>query len=575
MIILGINSINHHDPSACILVDGNLIAFAEEERFTRNKHGVGDLPINATLFCLTKLRISLEDVDYIATPWLEEEGVVTNPPGNSPETTFNIFFVKNKDQYPKRLRETLLKIEPSIKLFPPLICVSHHLAHAASAYRCSGFSEANILVVDGEGDRVSTTLALGKQNNINLIEQYPAISSLGHFYACVTKYLGLGYMAEGKTMGLAAYGNETNLFEDIFSISDTSYQINIGKHDGNIWDPNESGFDTIDKLWMSKLEKMFGPSTISPRTYDPTTGIGRSRIQIDHRKQNIAASAQYILEQILMHLFKSLSKQTGYRNFTTAGGVALNCSANGKLALMEEVDNFFIQPMSNDSGAVIGAVLEAYARLGYASRWPLDSTSLGPSFEDTDISQILEKIQVKYTKYENISNIVAQLLTENKTVGWFQDKMEGGPRALGYRSILANPGKFEMRDHVNTLKGREMWRPLAPSLKEENVAQVFGYEFNSPFMIKAYNVCSDMSDHIPAVVHVDNSARPQTVSLKTNPIYWHMLDEFEKKSGVPCILNTSFNLSHEPIVCTPFDAIRTFFSSSLDALAIGSFLVVK
>lgn len=575
MIILGINSIDHHDPSACILVEGNLIAFAEEERFTRNKHGVGDLPINATLFCLNRLGISLKDVDYIATPWLEEEGVFTSPPGNSPELTFNTLFVKNKNQYPRRLLETLSRIEPGIIMFPPLICVSHHLAHAASAYRCSDFTESNILVVDGEGDRVSTTLAFGQQNKIDLIEQYPAISSLGHFYACVTKYLGLGYMAEGKTMGLAAYGNDTSLFEGVFSLSDSSYHINIGKYYGDVWDPNESGFDTVDTLWMSKLEKMFGPPNISYRIYDPKLGFSRSRIQIDTRKQNIAASAQYILEQILMHLFKNLSKQTGCKNFTIAGGVALNCSANGKLAKMEEVDNIFIQPMSNDSGAVIGAALEAYAQLGYVSRWPLHSTSLGPSFDDRDVSRVFDNLQIKYTSCEDISDVVAHLLAENKTVGWFQDKMEGGPRALGNRSILANPGKFETRDHMNHLKGREMWRPLAPSLKEENVRQVFGDDFNSPFMIKAYSVSNDLNSLIPAVVHVDNSSRPQTVSLKLQPIYWYMLDKFEKISGMPCVLNTSFNLSHEPIVCTPFDAIRTFFSSSLDALAMGSFLVVK
>jgi len=573
MYILGVNAIGHHDASACLLKDGQIIAFAEEERFTRSKHALQQYPIHAIQFCLNRAGIILDEVDYIATPWIEEENAFTASAGPVSDITFSLRFNKDAHQLPSFVDKVFQRKYFSFTKLPPIVHVSHHLAHAASAYRCTPFEEAAILVVDGEGDRVSTTMAYGRGNEIHLIDQFPTLYSLGQMYACITNFIGLGDMAEGKTMGLAAYGNHTETL-DIITRSDQGYAIEL-KVDKDIWNPREVDWLVIIDAWMKYFGRRFGAPNLPTTKYDSKTCRFLKTTEFPQRYKDIAASVQKELEDLMIHLSKILLKKTGSRNLVLAGGVALNCSANGKLAQFLELENIFIQPISSDAGAPLGACLELYAHLGHTTRADFASTAFGPDYSNDYIRQQLDTLGITYTGCEDIGRTTAELLEQGKTIGWFQGAMEAGPRALGHRSILANPATIKMRDHLNHIKGREMWRPLGPSLREENMASMFGTTRPSPFMILAYPVKDEMQGKVPAVVHVDGSARPQTISRQVEPLYWHMLNEFEKRTGLPCLINTSFNASHEPIVCTPQDALRTFYSTSLDVLAIGAFSVRK
>ena len=573
MYILGVNAIGHHDASACLLKDGQIIAFAEEERFTRSKHALQQHPIHAVQFCLSKANITLDQVDYIATPWIEEEGAFTTSAGPVTDITFSLRFNKDAHQPPSFVNKLFQKKYFSFKKLPPIVHVSHHLAHAASAYRCTPFEDAAILVVDGEGDRVSTTLAYGQGNEIHLINQFPTVYSLGQMYACITNFVGLGDMAEGKTMGLAAYGNPTGSL-DIITRSDQGYAIDL-KVDKDIWNPREVDWLVVIDAWMKYFAQRFGEPNPPMTKFDSNTYRFLKTTTFHQKYKDIAALAQKELEDILIHISKIVLQKTGSRNLVLAGGVALNCSANGKLAQVLDLENIFIQPISSDAGAPLGACLELYAYLGNTSRASFMNTAFGPEYTDDQIKKQLDSLGILYTRCDDIATATAELLDQENVVGWFQGAMEAGPRALGHRSILAKPTTTEMRDHLNHIKGREMWRPLGPSLREENMASMFGTIHPSPFMILAYPVKDESKSKVPAVVHVDGSARPQTVNRQAEPLYWHLLDEYEKKSGLPCLINTSFNASHEPIVCTPQDALRTFYSTNLDALAIGSFLVRK
>jgi len=573
MYILGVNAIGHHDASACLLKDGQIIAFAEEGRFTRAKHALQQYPIYAIQFCLSKAKITLDPVDYIATPWIEEEGAFTASAGPVSDTTLSLRSNKDAHKPPAFIDKVFQKTYFSFKKLPLIAHVSHHLAHAASAYRCTSFQDAAILIVDGEGDRVSTTLAYGQGNEIQLLDQFPTVYSLGQMYACITSFIGLSYMVEGKTMGLVAYGNPTENL-DIVTRSDLGYSIDL-KVNKDIWNPHEVDWLVVIDAWMKYFAQCFGAPNPPTTKFDTDIQRFLKTTQFSQKYKDIAASVQKELEDVLIPLSKIVLQRTGSRNLVLAGGAALNCSANGKLAQVLDLENIFIQPISSDAGAPLGACLELYANLGHTSRASFTSTAFRPDYTDDQVKQQLDLLGISYTSCEDIAVATAELLDQEKVVGCFQGPMEAGPRALGHRSILTKPTTTKMRDHLNRIKGREMWRPLGPALREENMDSTFGTTRPSPFMILAYPVKDEARSKIPAVVHVDGSARPQTVNCQVEPLYWHLLGEFEKRTGLPCLINTSFNASYEPIVCTPLDALRTFYSTNLDALAIGSFLVRK
>lgn len=373
MIVLGLNAIGHHDASACILVDGEIVAFAEEERFTRSKHALGQVPLNAMHFCLDQAGVPLHAVDYIATPWMEEEGAFSAPPGCRPEVTFDLKI--SDPQYADSSVFHRLFQRFSLGNLPPVAHVSHHLAHAASAFRCSGLEEASILVVDGEGDRVSTTLAHGRQGNIRLIRQFPTAFSLGQFYACITNFLGLGNMGEGKTMGLAAYGSPDAHAEFPFTLESDGYRVNLPLS-GDIWDPSEVNWHTIIDAWMKVLAKSWGSPSAPVAKFDSMRGAISYDPAFERLNRDLAAAAQNALQEVLLHLAKLLIAETSCPSLVVAGGVGLNCSANGALLKLDDVETLFVQPISSDAGAPLGAALELSAQLGYGPGGRMDHTAL-------------------------------------------------------------------------------------------------------------------------------------------------------------------------------------------------------
>lgn len=560
MIILGLNT-GDHDAAACLVRDGRLINYVEEERLVRVKHAVGHLPEKAVEYCLADAGISMADVDRIAVPWVDNNEHRANSPGARVAITFDVHDDVALERCP-RVQQILQQMDTQPHDIPPVSCVSHHLAHASAAYRCSGYQDAAILVVDGWGDRVATTIASGNAGVISAIQQWPIEDSLGYFYAAVTYYLGMGQFGEGKTMGLAPYGTGLPLFESLINLEDNNFSIRLGLI-GDRWDPSDLGPDKVFSAWMRELHRL---AALLPAEREAVNG---------RPPAVLAASAQNMLERSISHLAEMAIRKSGSRNLALGGGVALNCSANGKLGLLPFVDSLFIQPIAHDGGNAIGAALEVAARAGDGQLWKMSSTSLGPHYSDTRIRSALKAGGVSFREVDNISSMAAQRLSEGAIVGWFQGRSEGGPRALGQRSILGNPSTVEQRDRLNKVKRRELWRPIAPAVRIEDVNDIFEDPGSSPFMILAKQIKSSARDAIPGIVHVDGSARPQTVDKRTLPTYWRMLEEFQRLSGASCVMNTSFNDEKEPIVCSPEDAVKTFLSTGMDCLAIGNYEVTQ
>jgi carbamoyltransferase len=567
--ILGINAIGHHEASACVIVDGRIVAFAEEERFARSKHAVGLAPVAAVRWCLTQAGLTWADLDALATPWVEEEHGVIAPPGYSRDISFGHRELGTAvDRWPAGIRSLLRATGCAESDAPPLFQVSHHLAHAASAYWCSGYDDAVILVADGEGDRVSTTLAHARQGELRLLRQFSTVDSLGQFYACVTNFLGFGDFGEGKMMGLAPYGRALPQFPEI-KVDRDGYHIDLP---GTLtrWDPAGTDYKAIIAGWMESLTERFGPARAARERGRPTTLADWPVADID-----LAASAQHTLEQTLTHLVRSAVTDTGARNVVVAGGVALNCSANGALADMAEVEGLFVQPAAGDNGVPLGAALHVAALSGARPMHRLQSVALGPSFGPEACAAAIASTGLTPQESPDIAATAAELLAEGQVVCWFDGAMEGGPRALGQRSIVASPGSVAVRDRVNDVKRRARWRPLAPSLCVEDAPDLLGRGGDTPFMIVADTVRPEWHDKAPAIVHVDGSARPHTVDRDRQPAYWSLIAEHKRLTGLPAIINTSFNDETEPIVCTPAEALSTFRRSGADALCLGPYLVKR
>lgn len=544
-----------HDESATICKNGKIIAGVEQERFDRIKHS-DNFPREAINFCLNEAGVDLNRTVLAvpATPHRFE----TNWKNK----------VKNGDIFGALLftgtilRKKLLSYDDYIagylkKQFgeapKEIEYVEHHLCHASSAFYPSGFDRATIITADNMGDGKSTVVWKGEGEKIEEIDFYSNHKSLGAFYGLITKFLGWRQgNGEGKTMGLAPYGfpNEDirEKLENIVSSRSDGYEMS-----------------NIRDLDLEKLEEILG---FSRRIRDE---------ELTQNHKDLAYEAQKILEKIVKNLVKSAIRKTGENKICLAGGVSLNCKMNKEIRELKEVEDIFIQPIEGDCGLSVGAALEASRRRGHEVKFNMTHPFFGPSYSDAEIENLLNKIKVSYENPDNIAKKGAKYLAEGKLIGWFQGKLEMGPRALGHRSILAEPTKPETRDKINRFaKHRQEWRPFAPSILEEFAEDYFENGTTSPFMIDTFDVKEEKLEDMKAVIHPgDNSARPQTVSKEVAPRYYKLIEEFRKITGVPVVLNTSFNDRGEPIVNRPIEAVRDFFGMGLDVLVIGDYMVRK
>ena len=434
----------------------------------------------------------------------------------------------------------------------------HHMSHCASAYLLSGFKSASIISADAVGDHQQTTLlAEGENNSINLLNDYTMPHSLGYFYGLLTEYLGFRFAnGEGKVMGLAPYGQPKYDFSEIIRC-------------GNIIHENAP-----PQLWLNK--EIYGWAGDQPKL-ESILGPARKRGEpITQRYMDIAATVQKKTEEAMYKLTEYLVERTNKPKLAIAGGVALNCCVNGVLLRSGLISEIFVQPSANDAGVALGSALLCALHYGDKIDWKMEHTYYGPEFSNNEIEAELKKHKLSYEQHDDIASIAGDLVSLGYIVSWFQGRMEVGPRALGNRSILADPRDPKMKDRLNhRVKHREPFRPFAPSMLAERASEYLIDAHPSPFMILAFKVKKEKREEIPAVVHVDGTTRPHTVERSVNEKYWSLIKAFEEKTEVPVVLNTSFNIRGEPIVCTPKDAIDTFLKTGIDYLAIGDFLIGK
>ncbi len=557
MLVLGINCYSH-DTSAALL-DGERILFAaSEERFSRMKKD-RSFPARAIRAALDHAGVAYRDLDAVAfgwnrpavTPLHNLRQALRNETARTPHWTFYQALEAVRELIHgcgrNRLRDAFGRERG------PLLYVDHHEAHAWSAFALSGFDEALVLVLDGRGGWQATTIYHGREGTLTPKRVFAYPQSLGVFYEAFTDLLGFERLAdEWKVMGLAAYGKPTIDLRDYCHRTRHGYRVNgkalVGRHWGD----------------LSYLIERFGPRR-NPDAF------------IAEEDKDLAAAVQQATEESLFSVVREGVRLTGCRTLCLAGGVAMNSKANGKLLASGLIDRIFIQPAATDDGTAVGAAFGAYAALGQpVPRGFMEDAYCGPAYGEQEINAALAAYKLPCARVPDVERVTARLLSAGNIVGWFQGRMEFGPRALGNRSILADPRRAEMKDRVNeSVKFREGWRPFAPSCLEERVGDFFRPAHASPFMILTFDVRPDKRAVIPAVTHADNSARVQTVRRDVNPRYWQLIAEFDRLTGVPVLLNTSFNLRGEPIVCTPKDAIRTFYSSGLDFLVLGNVIVTK
>ena len=567
MDILGIN--HSIDAAAALIRDGEILAAVTDERFTRRKHS-RDFPLDSVAYCLKHAGLDLASLDCVAFFWnpgLHLESLNVRRSGSVRHHSEYLSSLPSflLAQYPQGWERTrVTHVEQRLFLEDrarpiEIVYVTHHLAHAASAFFVSDFEEAAILTVDGYGEKTAAFLGQGTGNRIVRRKEIDFPHSLGAFYAAITQYLGFqANCDEGQVMGLAAHGEPryAREFGDI---------IRLGP-DGSI-ETDLSYFayhQERPRRYAQKFIEHFGPER---RPGEP----------LDARHKDIAASAQQVLERALIHLGRHLQRVTGQKKLCLAGGVALNCVANSRLLEETDFQEAFIQPAAGDNGTSLGAALYVHHQLrDQPRRQARHSDYLGPSFGEDEIAGQLAESGIPHERHEDIAAQAAERIAAGEIIGWFQGRMEFGPRALGNRSILADPRQAAVKQRLDaTIKRREAFRPYAPTVLAEACARYFDGPGDSPFMLKSYRVRPEVRDSIPAVVHVDGSARVQTVDQAQNPLFWRLIREFEKRSGVPLVLNTSFNSRGETMVATVGDALRCFFSTGLDSLVLGSFLVAK
>ena len=566
-----------HDPAACLLVDGELRAFVEEERLIRFKHASGLFPIRSIAACLELGGLALGDIDAFVYGWdapryadggmarFFERANQRYPPDAATRAwqkgVLSLFRPENLEG---RLRDELVRwFGVSPDEVPPLGFVPHHETHAAAAFYLSPCREALVLSVDGSGDSDCTTVWRGRGGELERLWAAEIPHSLGWFYAALTEHLGFrAYDGEYKVMGLAAYGREN---------ADLRSRLAEVLHPGPAgWDYEveprfiHHGAHTWSDRFTDELVDLLG---LPPR-------LGGAAIEKIH--EDLAFETQRALEETVLRLAGHFRDATGLDELCIGGGVGLNVKMNSRLRRSGLFRRIFPFPIPSDSGLGIGATLVHWMRSGGGRPAPLDHLYLGPSWTDEEIDEQLAACGLDYRRPEDICAAAAELLAGGKVVAWFQGPMEAGPRALGGRSILADPRDEASRDRVNAaIKFREYWRPFCPSLTVESAGRFLDGGEPAPYMILAHEATAEARRELPAVVHVDGTVRSQTVSAGSHPLYHRLLEAFAERSGVPVVLNTSFNVRGEAIVCSPRDALRTFWSTGIDALAIGPFLVEK
>ncbi|MGE5249271.1 MAG: carbamoyltransferase [Bacteroidota bacterium] len=579
MYTLGINAA-FHDLSACLVKDGQVLAAAEEERFTHIKHGKRPVPFSTYLlpfhaidYCLKTAGIRLSDVDHVAysfNPYLlledGREGEYIRLPlepstqqrsgeGESPWEGLFLSYIVNAprqlaDGAPYHIRSRFRDVRVNGHYRYKWHFVEHHLSHAASAFLPSPFHEAAVMTLDGRGEKATTSYYMARGTSMEQIGQVDFPNSLGILYEKVTEHLGFQHSNdEFKVMALASYGEPRYMddFDDILRVND----------DG-----------TYTVKYPLDLEERFGPSRVKG---DP----------LEKRHYDIAHSLQAALENAVLKLAGWLHGRTGAKNLCMAGGVALNCVMNSRLRDRGPFENIWVQPASGDAGTALGAALwiDLVERNrigeGYEREYRMDHVFLGPEYRDDEIETFLKQSMLPYRKLENLYDEVAEMLADGKVIAWFQDRMEFGPRALGSRSLLASPIPHDMKERLNYIKSREDFRPVAPVVLEEEAGNWFKGAGVSPYMLFIYDVVEDKADKIPGVRHVDGTARVQTINREQNPAYYDLIRAFYKRTEVPVLINTSFNTLGEPIVCSPRDAVECFWTSPIDGLVIGPYLLVK
>lgn len=601
MKILGISAF-YHDSAAALIDNGEIVAAAQEERFTRKKHDP-NFPSNAVAFCLEYSGLTLNELDAIVfydKPLLKFERLLETyyafaPKGVKSFLTAMPVWIKEKMFLKRLINEELVKLGYDKKKKVKMLFPEHHLSHAASAYYPSPFEKSAILTIDGVGEWATASICLGEGKDITILKELRFPHSLGLLYSAFTYFLGFRVNSgEYKLMGLAPYGDPTS--PDIKKYEDLILKELIElKEDGSVWLDQEY-FDYATGLKMvneSKWEALFGFKTRKPE----------DALEAVHC--NLGLAIQNITEESVIRMAKEAKRLTGADYLCMAGGVALNCVSNGKLQKANIFKDIFIQPAAGDAGGALGAAQAAYHIYFQQERkvtWKNDAmhgSYLGPTFSDLDVELMAKKYKANYRRYDDfkeLSQDVAKLLADGNVVGWVQGRMEFGPRALGGRSILGDPRNAEMQKKLNLkIKYRESFRPFAPSVLAENSSEYFDYEGISPYMLLVHPVAESRKmavpddyhsmdlreklyfqrSDLPSITHIDYSARIQTVHRETNPKYWELINAFKELTGYAVVVNTSFNVRGEPIVCTPNDAYRCFMRTEMDFLAVGNYIFDK
>ena len=582
MIILGLNAF-HGDSSACLVVDGKLVAAAEEERFRRIKHWAG-LPTEAIQYCLEAGGVSLSQVDRIA--------INRDPSANALRKALFAFASKPSlmavtDRLKNAGRVRGLKHDlanalgiQSSEIRAKVDNVEHHFAHLASAFFVSPFREAAVVSVDGFGDFASTMWGIGRDNKIVLADRTYFPHSLGLFYLAITQYLGFpNYGDEYKVMGLAPYGQPTEMErmrkllklhpEGRFEL-ELDYFVHHSEGVAMVW---ENGEPTIGRVFSGALESLFGPAR-------------KKEQPLESLHWNIAASAQAIYEEAFFHILEHVHAKAGLDTLALAGGCAMNSVANGKIIKRSKFKEVYVQSAAGDAGGAIGAAFAIWNQeLGKPRSFEMLHAYWGPEFSDDEVATLLDERKTdltiqhcaiaRITDEEKLCGLTAQAISEGKVIGWFQGRMEWGPRALGNRSILGDPRRADMKDILNVkIKRRESFRPFAPSILREHVKDWFETDHEVPFMLQVFQILEACRSKIPAVTHVNGSGRLQTVTEEQNARYYRLIRSFREMTGVPILLNTSFN-ENEPVVCRPEEALDCFLRTKMDVLVLGNFFVER
>ena len=599
--ILGISAF-YHDSAAALTIGSEIIAAAQEERFTRNKH-TPDFPVNAIKYCLKESGLTIDELDAVVfydKPLLKFERLLETYYAFAPKGLVSFLkaipvWLDEKMFLKKLIHDGLKDISSYDKKNIKLLFPEHHLSHAASAFYPSPYSNAAILTIDGVGEWCTASIGHGKNNNISILKELSFPHSVGLLYSAFTYYLGFTVNSgEYKLMGLAPYGNpkseETAKYADIIKKN----LVNI-KEDGSIWlDQKYFNYSTgLRMVKDKKWEKLFG----FPRRDEET--------DLEQHHCNLALAIQQVTEEIVLKMAMEAKKLTGAENLCMAGGVALNCVANGKLLEKGIFKNIYIQPAAGDAGGSLGAALSALHIYFGKARNPNEENDtmkgayLGPDYSDKEIELMCRKTKANFKYIENFNELtdkIADKIAGGYVVGWFQGRMEFGPRALGNRSILGDARNPEMQKKLNLkIKYREGFRPFAPSVLNENVSDYFDLQSSSPYMLLVSPINKQRRLQLPdkyfdlplwerlyqqrsdvqSITHLDFSARIQTVHKETNPRYWDLINAFKEKTNYGLVVNTSFNVRGEPIVCTPFDAYRCFMSTEMDYLVINNFVFCK